>query len=1077
MASKNNIDYLKKSLEISTKNHDSFGIANNSDLLGDAYVSSGKYEMAIEYYKRSLEIYNEIDDLLGTIKCNFKLANTHYKLAQYHTAIEYCKKSLEISATIDEPSGVANSICLLGNAYCGIEEYKEAIKYYEKGLEISTAIGDQSGIAKSNANLGNAYRNLGEYQKAIKYSEKGLEISTAIRGQLGIANNNGNLGNAYLLLGEYQKAIKYYEKGLEISTAIGDQSGMAKSNANLGNAYRNLGEYQKAIKYYEKGLEISTAIGDQTGIANNNGNLGNAYRNLGEYQKAIKYYEKSLEISTAISYRLAIASNNNNLGNTYRNLGEYQKAIKYYEKGLEISTAISDQSGIASKNGNLGNAYRNLGEYQKAIKYYEKGLEISTAIGDQSGIAINNGNLGNAYLSLGEYQKAIKYSEKGLEISTAIGHQSQIANNNGNLGEAYCRLGDYQKAIKYYEKGLEISTAIGDQSGIANSNGNLGIVYRNLGEYQKAIKYSEKGLEISTAIGHQSQIANNNGNLGNAYLRLGDYQKAIKYYEKGLEISTAIGDQSSIANKYMNLGYAYLDSGEYGDARSHLEEAIRIFDQIFFNFVPDANKLSYTPHYFTAHRLLMSCFLSLERAKSSLLVIDLGKAKELHFCIEKYKDCPATEINDFTRTIWNRIRACEEEIEIEEIQQILQMGKNDTSILVYAFDRKGFLHIWVLNENFFFTKVDAVNKTIPSLIEDLLEMVNVIVGRNSSFQENVSVENIYNPVNWPSAILSRKPQPKGAVGKKSNFGSSLEILKDLFQLLIDPVKNSLKGNKLIVVPDQQLFFAPFSSLVDENDRFLTSEYSIQITPSLHTLKASMQRANDSNIGFALFIGNPNVEKVSLNGEVFTSLSGAAEEVKCLADLFQAKPLLGSEARKQVVLQHLSEASIIHIAAHAESQRGEIILAPNTSHDQPKPESFLLTQEDITSITVQARLVVLCCCYTGKGKVSSEGVIGITRSFLAAGARSVLATLWPISDKATKEFMKTFYDELLEETPVCESLRRTQNFFQEHENKNYQSIRMWAPFTIYGKDVKFEKQEIEEIKEKSRVFFDGFVVLP
>ena len=950
--------------------------------------------------------------------------------------IDYLKKRLEISTENHDSFGIANNNDLLGNAYCGIGEFKEAIKYYEKGLEISSAIGDQSEIANKNGNLGKAYFFLGEYQKAIKYSEKALEINTAISDQLGIASNNNSLGNAYVFLEEYQKAIKYYEKGLEISTAIGDQSGIAMKNGNLGNAYCSMGEYQKAIKYFEKGLEISTSIGDQSGIANQNKNLANAYRNLGEYQKAIKYYEKGLEISSAVGFQSEIANKNGNLGNAYFRVGEYQKAIKYSEKALEISTVISDQLGIASNNNNLGHAYLYLGEYQKAIKYYEKGLEISTAIGDQAGIANKNGNLGNAYRNLGEYQKAIKYLEKGLEISTAIGDQPGIANENGNLGNAYLCLGEYQKAIKYYEKGLEISTAIGDQSGIAG----------------------------------------NNGNLGSAYLNLGEYQKAIKYYEKGLEISSAIGDQSGIASNHGNLGYAYLDSGKYGDARSHLEEAIRIFDKIFFNFVPDANKLSYTPHFFTIHRLLMSCFLSLERAKSSLLVIDLGKAKELHFCIEKYKNCAATEINDFTRTTWNRISACEEEIEIKEIQQILQMGKNDASILVYGFDHEGSLIIWVLNEDFVFRKVDAANKTIPSLI-DLLEMENVIVGRNSSFQENVSVENIYNPVNWPSAILSRKPQPKDAVGKKSNFGRFLEILKDLFQLLIDPVKNSLKGNKLIVVPDQQLFFAPFSSLVDENDRFLTSEYSIQITPSLHTLKASMQRANDSNIGFALFIGNPTVEKIVLNEEVFTPLSGAAEEVKCLADLFQAKPLLGSEARKQVVLQHLSEASIIHIAAHAESQRGEIILAPNTSHDQPKPESFLLTQEDITSIAVQARLVVLCCCYTGKGKVSSEGVIGITRSFLAAGARSVLATLWPINDKATKEFMKKFYDELIEETPVCESLRRAQNFFQEHENKNYQSIRMWAPFTIYGEDVKFEKQEIKEIKEKSRVFFDGFVVLP
>ena len=166
----------------------------------------------------------------------------------------------------------------------------------------------------------------------------------------------------------------------------------------------------------------------------------------------------------------------------------------------------------------------------------------------------------------------------------------------------------------------------------------------------------------------------------------------------------------------------------------------------------------------------------------------------------------------------------------------------------------------------------------------------------------------------------------------------------------------------------------------------------------------------------------------------------------------------------------------------EPNKGEVILAPNTSHDQPclpvaNPESFLLTQADITSISMQARLVVLCCCYTGRGKVSSEGVIGIARSFLAAGARTVLSTLWPINDWATIELMKKFYEELFKETPVCEALRRAKYFFHEHENKKFQSIRMWAPFTIYGEDVKFEKQEIEEIKKKSREMFDGFVVLP
>ena len=181
------------------------------------------------------------------------------------------------------------------------------------------------------------------------------------------------------------------------------------------------------------------------------------------------------------------------------------------------------------------------------------------------------------------------------------------------------------------------------------------------------------------------------------------------------------------------------------------------------------------------------------------------------------------------------------------------------------------------------------------------------------------------------------------------------------------------------------------------------------------------------------------------------------------------------------MQLLGQASIIHIAAHGEPTSGEIVLSPNTSQSQSsspvdEPDSYLLKQRDVTNISVKARLVVLCCCYTGKGKVTSEGVIGITRSFLAAGARSILSTLWPIDDEATKEFMKTFYDELCNETPVCEALRRTMVLFQNHEKSEFRSSRIWAPFTIYGEDVKFEKHEIEEIRGRSREFFSGFVVL-
>ena len=888
---------------------------------------------------------------------------------------------------------------------------------------------------------------------------------------------NQTLPHAYYILDRYEKAIEYLEEQLEISTAIGDQSGIARSNGNLGNVYHSLGQYEKAIQYHEKHLEISTAIGNQSGIAVSNGNLGVAYHNLGQYEKAIQYHEKHLEISTAIGNQSGIAASNGNLGVAYHILGQYEKAIQYHEKHLEISTAIGDQSGIARSNGSLGNAYCRLGHYEKAIEYHEKDLEISTAIGDQSGIAGSNGNLGNAYYRLGHYEKAIEYHEKDLEISTAIGNQLGIAASNGNLGHAYQSLGQYEKAIQCHETHLEISTAIGDQSGIAGSNGNLGNAYCRLGHYEKAIQYHEKHLEISTAIGNQSGIAASNGNLGIAYQNLGQYEIAIRYHEKHLEISTAIGDQSAIARSSGNLGDCHCCVGEYEVSLPYLGRAIKIFDKIFFDMIPDQSKLSYTRLYFSLHKISMACFIAVNNLEAALLVMDRGRDKELSFCLQKQRKYSKRGKLEYANPVWE---AKQRKQELKEIEIILEVETYSATVLFFAFDLKNCLNVWILNKNLIHMKLDVSLEVVNSSIFGLLEKFDVSVGRGCSFF-NLEVHLSSNENNiFCSEKSNRKPLSKHAANPLVSVDNQ-EILRKICQLMIDPVNDLIAGEKLIIVPDQSLFFAPFSSLIDERGCYLSHSYSIQITPSLHSLRAIMEKPTDSNLGFALFVGNPAVGSVSLHGKAFYDLPSAAQEVQSLSKLFQAKPLLGRDAQKQVVLELLDKASIIHIAAHGEPNSGEIILAPCRSQRQsisphPTQESFLLTQEDIINISVKARLVVLCCCHTGQGKVTSEGVIGITRSFLAAGARSVLATLWPINDTATKEFMEKFYEYLCQEIRVCEALRRTKNIFQNHEKQHYQSVKIWAPFTIYGEDVKFEKDEIEKIKEESRRFFDGFVTL-
>ena len=167
------------------------------------------------------------------------------------------------------------------------------------------------------------------------------------------------------------------------------------------------------------------------------------------------------------------------------------------------------------------------------------------------------------------------------------------------------------------------------------------------------------------------------------------------------------------------------------------------------------------------------------------------------------------------------------------------------------------------------------------------------------------------------------------------------------------------------------------------------------------------------------------------------------------------PLTGRDATKHEVLKRLSSVALIHIAAHGRMETGEIALAPNPSREfrVPKEADYLLKMSDVLSTKLRARLVVLSCCHSGRGEIKAEGVVGIARSFLGAGARSVLVSLWAIDDKATMEFMKIFYKHLMEGRSASESLNRAMKSMRESDK--FSEVKYWAPFVLIGDDVTLE----------------------
>ncbi|XP_073229373.1 uncharacterized protein [Porites lutea] len=846
--------------------------------------------------------------------------------------------------------------------------------------------------------LGIAYYSLGDFRKAIEYHERHLKISKEVGDRAGEGRAYGNLGIAYRNLGYFQKAIKYHEQHLKISKEVGDRSGEGKAYGNLGNAYDSLGDFQKAIEYHERHLKISKEVGDRAGEGKAYGNLGNAYFCLGDFQKAIEYHERHLKISKEVGDRAVEGKAYGNLGNAYFRLGDFQKAIEYHERQLKISKEVGDRAGEGGAYCNLGNAYDRLGDLQKAIEYHERRFKISKEVGDRAGEGGAYGNLGNAYHSLGDFQKAIEYHERHLKISKEVGDRAGEGIPYCNLGNAYFCLGDFQKAMEYHERDLKISKEVGDMVGEGRAYCNLGVAFRTLGDFQKAMEYHEQDLKISKEVGDRAGEGKAYGNLGNAYRSLGDFQKAVQCYEN----------------------------------------SVVAFDHIRRNLISnDEWKITLKSTYDQINLRLWELQFKEGKVIDALLTADQGRARALNDLLEFKYGLKGLH---------------------PEIGTLSARPSDFASYLppntVFIGIREGEIVLWVNEKgNEIKTRRTVIDIStylnITNYFQCLLETTHEEIGLKADV--NCEDRSLRNPRDKQLAEeRSSEPRPNS-----SSFEET-KSLQTLYNVVIGPIRDLLDDDEIVIVPEGPLCLAPYAAFMDMKSKYLCETFRIRLLPSLSSLRLIQNCPADwhSKTG-ALLVGDPWVQEVT----TLEQLAWAEKEVQMIGEILHTVPLVGKQATKDEVLRRISSVALVHIAAHGEMETGEIALAPNTTRSSVNParEDYLLTMKDVLDAQIRARLVVLSCCHSARGEVKSEGVVGIARAFLGAGARAVLVSLWAIDDKATMEFMKVFYQELVHGRSASEALDKVMKSMRESDD--FSAVKYWAPFVLIGDDVTLEFEGI------------------
>ena len=539
-------------------------------------------------------------------------------------------------------------------------------------------------------------------------------------------------------------------------------------------------------------------------------------------------------------------------------------------------------------------------------------------------------------------------------------------------------------------------------------------------------------MKFAIEIGDRAVEGGAYGNLGNAYHSLGDYRKALEYHEKRLKITKEIGDRAGEAEAYCNIGNAYSFLEQIENAVDYFVSAVDAFNSLRSLLKSQDNwKVTFREQHETTYTALWRSLIRSEKFDEALFAAEQGRAQTLSDnLLIQYK-------------LSTSLSAAQTDTK-ETISRLIKELSTPTIFLA----TEGLtVYIWFLRRE---NKVAFRRGRIEG---DTGERDPIHALLQSSLKKMRGEERGSFVRSDHASEFSMEARGEGP--RKLPLPPLDNPLKPFYDAVIDPIVDMLgpQDDELVIVPDGALFYIPWVAVIEST--------RIRTVPSLTSYKLilSVPEGHHKKTG-ALLVGNPCLKELK---KPLDDLPCAQEEVEMIASILNTRPLTGREATKAEVIKRMSSVGLIHIAAHGNKRTGEIALSPNLGWTSkfPREKDFILKMSDVQAANLRARLVVLSCCHSGRGRIlKGEGVVGIARAFLSAGARSVLVALWAIDDEATMVFMKSFYQLLREGKTASAAVHQSMKSLRESEE--FSEMKYWAPFQLIGDDVKIEFEAHDDV---------------
>jgi len=1027
---------------------------------GKVMAGRGDYRGALRQFRQAERAFIELKNQKELALLYNSMAVALGYMAQYDDAFQCLYKAEQALGDSPAPALRAPILANRGLLAFNRRNYDEALERYREALQVYEAAGNLKAGAVVLNNIGQVYEARSQYTKALEYQTRALDQARKIQDPWMEALALNNIGCVELKRGSIKSAEEAYAASLRIRESIGIKHFAAETLNNMGLVRLAGADYAAALQCFKDASETCAALGAKTGEAWALHNSAFVFKDQGKFKESLAASEKAVEIGEACGDRRLVATAVLRLGNLYEYQGFFDKALEHYVRAANIQQEIRDLNFKANTLSDIAGMLVRRGNLTEAEQYYKAAVKIKSDIGSPAVEVLCK--LALAYLE-----------EERYSASTPDTRQETETLRAESLRKAKECIDKAQGAIQSDQKqDLLLLTYAKGRYFLDSDPARAVEVFKSLRATAETAHNRRFTFLAATGLGLGLEKV---GNLSEAEIA---YRQAVKYAEgirntldpqarvTFLDGEEILGVKHStpyegLSRTLMRSGKAAeaLTSSEYTKARSFSEALSRRCDGVSFNIPKDLADLDQSMEDRMA-ALLRNLDTAYEQGNSEAISVlekqiaeqSSQKAKHIADLREKYPLYAATKYPDPIKLSQVRLAA-------------------DEWAIVYDVTDHGLL-VFVLKGPHVVKGAykPVARKQIDALVRQFRAPLDIVPGKDD-----------------PAAKL-----------KAFDFEAGFQLGE---LLLADALPELPAGKSVIIAPDDSLGVLPFEMLTLNRDGKVEQDEGIPVVKGAEFFGQRNPVSYYQSITALTLArtlgghGKPNDRILVMADPVFQMLDARAEPVKNImvaqgerdfsmtlmsameessGGIFHLSRLEQTGKLAETLHEIFRDRSDVYTGLRANKRTLVSDMAPELpnygnivfgthgffSNDNPhftEPVLVLtlvptgidgfLRMSEVLGLKLHCDTVALTACQTGLGKqISGEGAMGMGRAFQYAGARSVLMSLWSVSEKASVILVESFFKNIKDGKSKLEALQLAR---EEVRSEGFDHPFFWSAFVLSG----------------------------